>query len=1787
LDAQANKGFQPKGSVLRFAVAMRGGVSLAVWIGGALREIDRLQRPQHDRLVQSLLDMTAFDRVEIDILTGASAGGLNAALGGFAVARGRPMDLYDVWIQTADIDRLLEPPETGGRKSVLDGKYFREQVIQRMEKLAAPLDPNGGSSGHGVEVFLAATVFGGLRVRDRADPTFFDRRREAAFHFRHLADVDALSDLVRDRAPEVVGTAARATASFPAAFEPVLAVTDTFRGELVLPSTEDDADAVRLLDGGVVDNIPVTRAIRAAAASPAGDPVRRWIVFLHPNPAEPGSSTPTPDSNTVPSIPAVVRDLTSKINSETLLDDLDVLRDYNKEAEQQVVERYSLCQRAFATRNKPARPQRNALGSVDAYCLYELLEEPGSVLPWIPIGESVPASPIALMDEDARYHLRVDLIRSLTERPESLRPFSIVVRIAFLTVELLRWAERKGVKELGNDRLCAYDVLFLAKVLDAILCRTFLDAPGDRIAALMHELDKLERSPSVCALAKKLQSSSSEISPREGAFIWNRLGEDDRKTLEALARGCCPHDDDVNQSPAAAMKVTSLLLQCLVGIATRVLKASPSTGLDPSLFTLMRTHIFSDGSTQEDERVKSRVERLLLLADIASAGFHRGHAVGFPVRLEYARISGAAGSPLATDDDDLDPVPKFERIRMKDGGIDPDMKLAGNQIASFSAFISPRFRANDWMWGRMDAAAGLVDVILRPEYLGVVEDQEQIDSLKTLIIGFFGAEQALPGTIARAAEDVCAELWVKHEPAVRSELCEARHSRNPDSLQLTRTLVATRWQLEILANELPGVLEKPIEPGGTWTARSNWDNGEGASEEPKAQLKRLMAAYEEPPRSVGDLWGRRKTSALGVRVARETAHALVPERGFWATLKRTAVSVPLLVTVAAVLTRGAFLVAFNALVGIVLFPRLSFVTARIGIGVAALAVSAVFWNKFVRRRDGRRTWRGWVAALIAAGFLAAGVLGSFLGWDLLRAPSAYTSAWPWTATPSYVFGPATVVAVGSGIAVICLWIWAKRFWIVLAAVGVGLLLGAWVVLGAWRHPSGASLGQTALAGIGSMWIPVVGLVFLFAAIATHWRPEDRRHISEQLAQEATVPPDDRKVGDVAELRVHGVGGSPGPKLLGYEDKDDKEAPVVYRSRGILVRQRRSDPKIQGFDWGGLNSNSRFQAAWLLLLPFTLVNVSGWADPRGKDGTPSRLTRPIQLLVLMLGWLLTATVAFWVADVLIDYVGYQWTPRALGVSTARPLILRPFGQWVLTVSEFRARSLGVGLGAIVSIALFAAVATLAGNAKRKSREPRYNARTFGRGSGFSDRAFFDRRPSWAGAKLTHLTLAFVVIGVVVVQAFVALRTSPLPARTSVDMALVLTGAAQLLLLVILGVVSGIVPLFLRRSAAGVAWSFCVVAFALTNAFFSGVVMWVAKYLGSHPSRPDQRGLALGRELALVDVFFLVVLVWGFIIGVLVLHRTRIAGVPESCPDEEGNAQDAAKEVRKAQGTARIIHKLDWLLIAFACVFVGLGLGFGVWRAQPFAGESLWRWHLEPPQPGLAFTAAAWMLPAFVVLVLHRIRKAASDNRVRRFIGQAWDVMAFWPRRFHPFAVRSYSHIAVSELRDRIEDLVRHQPVVVSAHSQGSALSVAALGQVSALSQVGLVTYGSHVGTLYRRAFPAYFSPALVDWLGSRLDSNDGPRWDNFYRLTDPIGGPLASSTNCARDHCLADPTMQAGHSVSSEAALEQDRQPQDGLAIHSYYLRERELKDCVAGMKAALAASAKAAEHKQPVMNQVE
>ena len=261
---------------LRLAIAMRGGVSLAVWIGGALTEIDALQNARETRgFLDRVLDITRFESVEIDVLTGASAGGLNAAVAAMSIAHGAPFNLRNVWLEVADIDKLLDhasppPPGSAHRRSVLNGDYFLEHVTRLMHTASEAAD----SPPHRrVEAFLATTVFGGVMTTNPLDLRYTDRRSEAHFHFRHLGDNPAFSDFCHPDAADVTTRAARASASFPAAFEPVPVTLSSVEGRLSLVAQPPaDTGELAFYDGGIVDNIPVTPR----------DPRRRQRTFRQP-----------------------------------------------------------------------------------------------------------------------------------------------------------------------------------------------------------------------------------------------------------------------------------------------------------------------------------------------------------------------------------------------------------------------------------------------------------------------------------------------------------------------------------------------------------------------------------------------------------------------------------------------------------------------------------------------------------------------------------------------------------------------------------------------------------------------------------------------------------------------------------------------------------------------------------------------------------------------------------------------------------------------------------------------------------------------------------------------------------------------------------------------------------------------------------------------------------------------------------------------------------------------------------------------------------------------------------------------------------------------------------------------------------------------------------------------------------------------------------------------------------------------------------------------------------------
>ncbi len=1094
----------PEGSVLRFAIAMRGGVSLAVWIGGAFSEIDGVRDPPSDGFSRKILAITRFARFEVDILTGASAGGLNAALGGLAIAKGAPMALRQVWLGVADIDQLLGRSPGRRLHSLLNGDYFLGEV----EKQLQALDGQGRCGrGRPVELFLATTLLGGVQVTDPTDPGVRDPRRGAYFHFRHLAAAQAFSDLDPRWRPEArLARAARSTASFPAAFEPVKLTVGEFDGRLLLPTADPRPTTLRSFDGGILDNIPVARAIKAAALSPAQDSVRRWVVFLHPSPGTlgPAPSRSVPDGE--PSLIEIAQDVVAGRGAETLLDDLEALRAHNRESESQRLQRYSLCKAAFtAMDGEPGLIRRAlagaginlpevvepasgaALASVDADRLYALLDDPASGGGWVPIGQEPRASPLIGKDDHYRFHERMRILEALDGQPDTVRPFARLLRIALFIVEWIRSLELSTQTPQRDLRRKVYDVVVLAQLLDAFLESAFLEADGERMSDLETRLGEVRRS---AILQSLVSDAESETVRPDALHLRDRLSGTSQQTLDALAGGTLELTGEV--APADPPALDGRLLDRLAGIGVDLVTATPGATMPPrrNVFELLYDRL--QGATAD------RVRAHLIVLDVACAGFHRGHAAGVPMALDYYRLSGAAPSPLAGGCGHLGAtLPTFAGIINGDQGINPKTKLSGNSLGNFSAFVSPRFRANDWMWGRLDAAAGMVDILLRPEYLA----PDAVGKVQAALEAPFDmADSPLKASgeevcrrLKASGEEVCRELWRRNGAIVAAELTGPANGEH--ALSHTRELVTARWQLEIFLKEVGAMFQEPLQPGGAvWPmpALRDVEDGPGAFDVARSNLARVMASYEKSPRRVSHVWGEHQTTALGVRVARAAASAVVPGDGVVGVVERTLLAIPLMLLTAAALTRGAFVVASAILLNTVLVPRLATAAAAVTVVVAAGATLWLF-RKIAGPDHGR--WRRRSTGVVALAAYLFGASTVFVHKLRFSAPPAFKGAEPWDVGAGLgwpMAGRMLAVGVLVALATALLWNWAKPAWRAAVALVSGGILALWVPVGAWTHPGRKlPLAGQVLSTVGSMWVPALALVLAATRVTMHRRPEKR------------------------------------------------------------------------------------------------------------------------------------------------------------------------------------------------------------------------------------------------------------------------------------------------------------------------------------------------------------------------------------------------------------------------------------------------------------------------------------------------------------------------------------------------------------------------------------------------------------------------------------------------------------------------------------------------------------------------
>ncbi|MCX5150491.1 DUF3376 domain-containing protein [Streptomyces sp. NBC_00320] len=789
---------------LRLALAMRGGVSLAVWMGGACCETAALraaagQQPAPESGVYAgLLDTCGYEDVDIDVLVGTSAGGINGVLLACHLVYGMPFGrgVRDLWLRLGDLEGLLRRSTPFHVPSSLmrGDEVFYKELRGALGRLVdeAPPDRRPPAS---LRLILTAT-----RLRPRRDlvrPTLGRPlpvgRSQAYFRFRHRAALtdfpDDVTGAARETALDRLAYAARTSSSFPGAFEPgrvyvgngAQPVEDPPRVDMRGVSSESghpDEDlngCAELMDGGLLDNIPVAWAVRAVAGSPVARRADRRLLFLQPVPPFPPPPEPGGSRRVTRLVRMAAKSLAVKTGAESLRDDALELRAAEAAAEQQravlgvlpptLTELYDAAMARLG-------PYARAAGRAEAQRLIRLLADPAEVTG--PDALPLPAGPgpLEALDESAAEGSAVLFARlrraadGLAVAPGTLpgpgySPLALARTVRLLMDWLVAYESGAGPVE--------------AELVEAY--RTRLFACRSAVATLNAARDRL-------LLGRYRAALSLGLMPTDAAAPYGEA----TRLLGALMPPVPPPE----ASPAH-WETWAANLATAVGAAT--LPEVPATG---------RAAV-PEGFGHLWERLADLGQEIGLDLSPDVGGYEALHAAALgtgPPMTEALAYAEVLLGPLRPDPlaeaTDID----FHTVSAADTSwatrtvlpqVAPDSpedmvraKLSGNQLNNFAAFLSARWRMSDWTWGRLDGAAALVSVVAADERLhDAFGDPEDLTALGEEIAG----ELALGPPFT--------ELWAQ-DVTTRPDVAPWDRVRD--------VLTAVR-QHEILQEELPLLAE--------------------------------------------------------------------------------------------------------------------------------------------------------------------------------------------------------------------------------------------------------------------------------------------------------------------------------------------------------------------------------------------------------------------------------------------------------------------------------------------------------------------------------------------------------------------------------------------------------------------------------------------------------------------------------------------------------------------------------------------------------------------------------------------------------------------------------------------------------------------------------------------------------------------------------------------------------------------------------------------------------------------
>ncbi|MGP7999377.1 MAG: patatin-like protein [Streptosporangiaceae bacterium] len=762
-EAALSTGEQPPPPQLRLAVAFTGGVSLAVWMGGMAREMNLLLAASRIRRGETVADTTEQGRrvrdgyaalldvldvdVSMDVLSGTSAGGINAVILGLANVQRLDLDgLRELWFAEGSLGGLLRSPADKQAPSLLYGdKSLLAGLRTGLARLAGPEPGNPAAAQDPTRVFITTTLLAGAAsgFTDGYGTLVRDIDHHGLFTF-------SSAELTPGNVP-ALALAARCSASFPVAFEPGLIPigADGGDGHPDMAAFSNAQATQFAADGGLLDNRPLGPALQAVFDRPADRAVRRVLAFVVPMVGGPGLTRAKLTLADTPDLPhALAADMTA-MTSQTISGDLAAITAHNQQVQS----------------GNDARQQLAVLGT-----------------PMDRLGAPFYATYRARRAGHIAQTVSSEVMKQATSAPRAAdgRPAGFGADAAH--TEEAAASAALGALPAGLPGIGDYGAMNAAG-------REALDDARATVLAVLTQAYQLV-PPAGQRTLGRLRLSVSEAMPARP--------EPEPAATVSRALGATP---PAGQAAAAAQALLS----------ANMTDGGPGQPWRDLAAVLLGLRSLLPGLDQAP--VAGASPAVTFVTDLL--GYLTGPAGADWVDTVAARLFDLHVARYVMQPDGLVADQALELIQMSSDtrtSLDPRTlageKLTGLQLHHFGAFCKASWRANDWMWGRLDGAGWLVHTLLDPrrlhELAAAAPDPAAFGAGLQAALERIAGCPAPPGVWAPFP----APAGHPAAPAEMDFLTAAAPPPPPVSLPVTAMWVASGLQRIIAGEELPHVAEE-------------------------------------------------------------------------------------------------------------------------------------------------------------------------------------------------------------------------------------------------------------------------------------------------------------------------------------------------------------------------------------------------------------------------------------------------------------------------------------------------------------------------------------------------------------------------------------------------------------------------------------------------------------------------------------------------------------------------------------------------------------------------------------------------------------------------------------------------------------------------------------------------------------------------------------------------------------------------------------------------------------------